>query len=464
MTQNIIIIGCGLHFRERYYSVLEQCAADHGLSIELVIDLDSQQTQVLDFFSDQALRPKNCIFVSEKFRNTISVADCRALFNPFINEKRIDAIMICTEPKAHKTYALWAIENQWSIFMDKPISAFDNIDKSNLLYDDYQEIQQALIYWGNVNFVVSCERRMHPGYQFIQKYIQEIVGVTKVPVTHIDIYFGGGMWNMPNEYFFRENHPYKYGYGVLLHSGYHYIDLMMQILNNNNLLFPVDPENIELKSYVMRPSDLIHILDNTFYRQYFPGHALDSYMNKSSRNRLQKFGETDLMMMGQLRNNSYNVTNLNMRLLETTASMREWTHLPENTYIDNGRLRQENIIIHIGPICSIQVLCGSKGFKKTVDQNGVENFDIRIINNCKITGKPEYIAMDRQDLSSEFPDIKVTEKLNIYSRQKQLKEFFADRDGFSGFSSHEDSMILLTKIFNSLNVYQNELKGENVYG
>ena len=31
----------------------------------------------------------------------------------------------------------------------------------------------------------------------------------------------------------RDNHPYKYGYGKLLHSGYHFVDLISIFLRAN---------------------------------------------------------------------------------------------------------------------------------------------------------------------------------------------------------------------------------------
>lgn len=34
------------------------------------------------------------------------------------------------------------------------------------------------------------------------------------------------MWNTEEEIFSREDHPYRYGYGALCHSGYHYIDIL----------------------------------------------------------------------------------------------------------------------------------------------------------------------------------------------------------------------------------------------
>lgn len=60
-----------------------------------------------------------------------------------------------------------------------------------------------------------------------------------MPINKISISHSDGNWNMPSEVIFRENHPYKYGYGKMMHSGYHFIDLLswfMEINKNNGFI------------------------------------------------------------------------------------------------------------------------------------------------------------------------------------------------------------------------------------
>ena len=40
---------------------------------------------------------------------------------------------------------------------------------------------------------------------------------------------------MPHDYDI-ENHPYKYGYGKLFHSGYHFIDLLAEFVKLNKFV------------------------------------------------------------------------------------------------------------------------------------------------------------------------------------------------------------------------------------
>jgi hypothetical protein len=69
---------------------------------------------------------------------------------------------------------------------------------------------------------MSCERRMHQGFIFVKNYLSDLINRYRVPISYINIQFGGGVWLMPDE-FNRKNHPYKYGYGTIFHSGYHYL-------------------------------------------------------------------------------------------------------------------------------------------------------------------------------------------------------------------------------------------------
>ena len=55
--------------------------------------------------------------------------------------------------------------------------------------------------------------------------IERKVSAVQVPLSYADIYHADGMWVMPHEWE-RDNHAYKYGAGKLLHSGYHFVDLL----------------------------------------------------------------------------------------------------------------------------------------------------------------------------------------------------------------------------------------------
>jgi hypothetical protein len=63
------------------------------------------------------------------------------------------------------------------------------------------------------------------------------------------------VWNTPEELSTREDHPYKYGYGMLMHGAYHYIDIAAQFLELNRKLFPGKKLSITLSSFSAHPFD-----------------------------------------------------------------------------------------------------------------------------------------------------------------------------------------------------------------
>ena len=98
----------------------------------------------------------------------------------------------------------------------------------------------ALAERSTANATVTVQRRAHPGYCFVHKLLSDFVKLWRIPISYIDIYHADGMWCMPGEMCTRSYHPYKHGYGKLMHSGYHFLDLLMWLhsINEKHVDFP----------------------------------------------------------------------------------------------------------------------------------------------------------------------------------------------------------------------------------
>lgn len=454
-VKNIIVIGAGLHFRERYYPVLCKAAADSQLRIMLVIDLLPEKERICGFFSGKEVSPEHYLFLQEKYRHYIHNNELDDLLPENFEIENIDGVLICTEPKAHKIYALWAIRKGLHVFCDKPLTAFSDLSEAESLLGDFHEISDELSR-RQVNFVLSCERRAHAGYDYVKTYLTELITRFRVPVTFIDIHFGGGMWNMPDEFFFRENHPYKYGYGVLLHSGYHYIDLLFDLMSVNKLLYP-DLGCAELKATAIRPADQLGIIGNTHYEQLLGTDRFMPYFDRYNVDMMKEFGETDIMIMGSFKSGDKTASLYNLKLMETSVSGRSWHKLPENTYINNGRMRQERVTIHVGPLCTIHVSSHSFAKQKTADN--IEHFSIEIINNTRVTGYETHIKIDRKDLSRIYPDLPLHSGMNVLARQWQLKDYLQGGNGRSPLTSHLEPVWFISEVYSRLKVYGHEIAG-----
>ena len=185
--KRVIVIGCGIHYREKYHAVLER----KGIEIALLIDLKSKENIIRAFISQNKLKPKQYLFLDETYCHTISIDNIDAL----VAEKdlsEVDGVLICTEPKVKKSYAVWTAKHGWDLFIDKPITAFCSLDQVDALESDFDEIITAFDTNG-AKAVVSCERRTHLGYVWLKKYIEEFILEHQAPLTSIDIHFAGGV-------------------------------------------------------------------------------------------------------------------------------------------------------------------------------------------------------------------------------------------------------------------------------
>ena len=209
-----------------------------------------------------------------------------------INFADIDGVIISTEPKAHKVYALWAIKHGWPTFIDKPLSAFTSRLYMDTLYKDYLEVLECLNK-NKVNVVMCCQRRGHLGYKFIKEYVANMIKQFGIPITFLDIHYGDGLWNMPDEYFSRENHPYKYGYGVLLHSGHHYVDLLMDLLSLNNPIEPLSVDYCNFNVLTTTPYNSLNKMQGDIYSKLLKTDRFEQYLTPESINKMRYFGEID---------------------------------------------------------------------------------------------------------------------------------------------------------------------------
>jgi hypothetical protein len=439
LRSNLILIGCGPHYQKKYHSVLEQ----HGAKIALLIDLQSHQDAINLFFHDKSLKPQHTLFLEEHYRNAITLQDIHAFIKKQINISSIDGVIISTDPKARKAYAIWAAKQGLSIFMDKPVSAFSNLAGMDKLLDDYEEIAQAANQ-RKVDIVVSCERRAHPGYIWTKEYLRKFIDEIKVPITGIDIHFSGGIWRLPYEYAIVENHPFKHGYGIILHSGYHYVDLLATFLSLNHSLF--NPHDIKYLLQVMasRPVDQLEALAKHDYLTLSKSEEL-FHIDFNQWNHL---GETDVLVIGQAQKNNAIITNFSLKMFGTSLSLRKTVKSSQYQQLE-GRVRQEHVILHLGHLCSLNII--SNPLKKLdPTEYPIEDFTITVMNNPLLQGRNPIMILSRKDISQLSSEIPETTSINSYSRKWQLSEFLQGRDGNSSLESHRHTVKLLDMIYSHL--------------
>ena len=220
----VAIIGLGPHNRRIYFPQLER----RGISVALVIDIESQRESVEKFLRGRLLQPTKVVYIPTEARDDPGLHPT-ALAALNAARDLFDGIIISSEPSSHQPYLRWTLEQGVPALIDKPpiIPAPFALtaDAARRIITEFDEVL-ALAEASPSNVAVTVQRRAHPGYKFVHEYVSAFVAEHGVPISYIDIYHADGMWCMPGELSQRVYHPYRHGYGKLMHSGYHFLDLL----------------------------------------------------------------------------------------------------------------------------------------------------------------------------------------------------------------------------------------------
>lgn len=455
-NKKIMLIGLGPHAKRIYMHYLMQ----YDCQPKVIVDLYSKKEDIDKFVKEKNIN--SVIYLiedSQKNSEELSV-EVKNNLEVLIKDFDIKYVIIATEPKAHLAYSKYFLEKRINILIDKPITATYKVStderQARKIYNDYKEMKD--IYEdarkSEINFTVQCQRRWHPGYQYIFSLLKECIKEYKIPITFINIYHCDGMWNMPNEFFTRENHPYKYGYGKLMHSGYHFLDLLACLLKINLQLCNKKIDNFELYTSISKPSDQLNIINKEFYNDIFKSSKFNGIFENISDLNLDSFGEVDYSSSIQAYSGNDLITMCNLNLLQSGYSRRSWSELPYDTYKSNGRVRHEYVNIQVGPLMNIQIHSyQSKEIKKREklheeELGGLEHFDIYVFRNVDIIGgKPLEIKRIR-DLNLECKNSFIG--YNEEARKTALIEYLNNNMSNSDLADHDLSVKFLSNSYLSM--------------
>ncbi|MFA5987057.1 MAG: Gfo/Idh/MocA family oxidoreductase [Candidatus Paceibacterota bacterium] len=462
--KNYILVGLGPHAKRIYYPFLEKHQTTHKINLKLIIDLKSQEEKITKYISGKNIKPEKILFIEDSVKNrmgkTIDIAAKKEL-NNLVKNCKIDGIIISTEPKAHKAYAIWAIKNNINILMDKPITApvglATKTSAAKKIYKDYTDLKNALDA-SQSKFYVVCQRRSHEGYNFIKSYLEKFLAEHKVPISYVDINHADGAWNLPHE-FDKENHPYKYGYGKLMHSGYHFVDLLAWISKINTAHSGTGPDSVNLYTARFAPNDFFHQIQKENYRNFFGREETENFFQSYDPKKFDHFGELDAYALMQFKKEGRVVTTASLNLQQNSFSRRGWFDLPEDTYKGNGRVRHERVNIQVSHLLNIQVHSyQSYESTKTNEQNiasgeigGKDHFDIYIFRNTNIVGGQAFTKISLGKTINK-KNKKDTYYLghNEKARETTLLNFINNKDDDSELKHHEFTNQLLSNIYLSM--------------
>lgn len=364
--KKIILVGLGPHAKRIYYPLLEKFSNIMNFKLVLIVDLEEKREDIKKYLDSRKSNTELFFIPQEKKTYDSLHPDVEKILDDVVKKENVDGVIISTEPLVHMMYAKWALKNNLSVLMDKPISAYKNIstriDLAKKLITDFDELvdlyKNAMKINPRITFSVMSQRRFHPAFKKVKELINECFEKTNCPVTSIQTFHCDGQWRMPTEIVDQLYHPYMQGYGKCCHSGYHFFDIVPFLLEaglSNNKFY----DNIEVFANFLRPLDFIEQFTLEDYGAIFGKDVFCKY-NKYNREQLKSlmknFGEIDVFSNICFKKGKNILTMASINLAHNGFSRRYWpTAIGRDLYKGNGRIRHEFHIIEQGPFQSIHI-------------------------------------------------------------------------------------------------------------
>ncbi|HEX8698017.1 MAG TPA: Gfo/Idh/MocA family oxidoreductase [Myxococcaceae bacterium] len=449
--RHVALIGLGWHARRVYYPWLASAALQGRLSISAVVDLRDNAAAVRSFLGQQQVPPAQLLLTEPCPQPDRLPEEIAAQLTALRAAGKLDGVVISTEPRAHKAYVMWALAQGVHVLLDKPItapaSANTSAEVAQALWSDFEEIARAQAA-SSARLVVQAQRRVHPGYTFIKRYLEGFLPEFGVPISAVDSSHADGMWVMPDEWN-REHHAYKYRTGKLLHSGYHFVDLCSWLLEGNDRLRPTVPSLLEFQAQTFQPSDFLALMTGSYERLFGAGKAPTPVAS------VEGHGEMDLTLMGRVLNEGHTRTLVSLQLLQNSFSRRASPAPPEDPYKGAGRVRHERLNLQVGPLLNLQVHSyqayevRDRRAQLPYGPGHLDHFDVYVFRNADVVGGTcfEKIEFGREGQRQGH---------NEQARLDLLEAFVEGRPSGSELEAHRRTNLWLSRIYQALHARRAE--------
>lgn len=425
---NIMLVGLGPHAKRIYFKYFR----NHNIYPKIIVDLESNEKEVSKYLSDNNLDIK-LLLLPDKYKDSQKLPiKYRNNLKEACKNYKISHIIISTEPKAHNMYLDFALENNINVLSDKPITVLKGMTEIENIEQVRKQYYNLLKKYNpsKCSCKIMCQRKHHKGYIYIKKILEETIKKYNVPITYIDIYHCDGNWEMPHD-LDKDNHPYKYGYGKLFHSGYHFIDLLAELLKLNNLT--TNDKKIakgQLYGNVFTPNDELAVFNKKDYKKIFSNDIIDGIYHTLNQHSFENYGEKNFYSQLNFFNKDNKIiTTANLNLLHYGFSRRGWFK-SRNYYKENGRIRHERVNIQVGPLMNIQIhsyqskeIKDRQSIDVETEVGGLEHFDIDIYRNVDLIGGLPYERVRLCDLYDKDLTTKNFIGYNEYSREEFIYSF-----------------------------------------
>lgn len=431
---NLLLIGCGSHAKRVYFPALKATENLFGTKIKAIIELKEKKVDVSSFVANYYSNIES-IYI-DPFDDTLkhSLPTCfEQRLNKIVKDKKINGVVIATDPLNHMQYALWAQKQGLHILMDKPVSTYSDVSTSVESAKQIKKDFKLLIanYSPDKAFIVNAHRRFLPQFEIIQNIVNEVARVYGMPVTSMQSTHCDGQWRLPNEVLTMTYHP-SLGYGKVSHSGYHFIDMASKIIKDSFVHSQKQFNTLSAYSKFIYPSGILmqqsqKDLANIFGENYS---KLDPRSDAEIFDEYKKRNEAEIDATALINFSCHGVpmTNLTLNLIHNGFTRRSWMLPKKDLYKGNGRLRHEYHNIQQGPLQNIQIHSYQSKDKHDVNNEddfevgGNNHYDIYIFRNKGIIGGKLFEVITAKDIANAYK-LDKTKVMNELARHEAVKEF-----------------------------------------
>lgn len=354
----LLIIGFDEIVVNKYLMCFKKAIDEKKIIGYSIIELENERKNIEERIKKAVIKPDRIYYLNKP---VIPEEESMKEFIPIVEElkqkyKKIK-IYIATEMKSHERYLKYCVENGISCLIEKPIF----LPQKNGKFCP-EEMESRMNYYitqakkNKCDVSVMTLSRYHDIYNDVLfNMIKQKLTKYKAPITSFHIKHAGGVWNLHKEFLTREDHPYKYGYGMLMHGAYHYIDMTIQFLLLNKIIYPEKNFEMLVSSFAAYPQDQNDRISKVYSKMLDDN--CSEWWKKEGAN--IEFGETDITTTFCLRDKDTKrvITLGTISMEQTTPSIRTWKEIPEGLYNKNGRTSNVDLEIQLGTLFSASAKC-----------------------------------------------------------------------------------------------------------
>ncbi|TCU32794.1 hypothetical protein [Rhizobium azibense] len=441
VTMELMIIGFGPVADFKYSRCIREAINQGYMQTFRVIDRESQKDKVEDRLTKLPIRPVARTYIPEEVlqhgpdAGIKWLVDCGVLI---AHNGRGTKLVITTEPQSHEAYIKYGLAAQFDVLVAKPLvlpTKNGVLDRSSFM-PSVKAIAEASTD-SNRHTAILCLGRLHEIYERrLRQPAAMMVDRLQMPITSAHVKTASGVWNLPYEFAEREDHPYKYGYGMLMHGAYHYIDNLARLLLVNRRIYPDDELTLTLRGFSAGPHDQ-HSRIPERINELTAGYN-GRYSTLAGG---LSYGETDVVASFALkfRKTGLVLTLGTISLEQTTPGMRSWGPFPEVPYNINGRLHCTDIDVRLGPVFGI----AARVTKHPIGAR-MGDADIRGINSATVvTRSNARLARTQGFIRTEHFERPYGNSYSYSAEAEVFRRWLLNEPTYSDFASHVPSCAVL---------------------